>query len=252
MADTTRAGWAVQDVVLRDAPALCFGLLALANDGTIESDAHAFLGAEDIRIYTTRVYTPRQNNLATFAALEGRLASAAAMFPEDRLDVIGFGCTSGAMALGPDRIRAAFAARPGVPVTDPVSAALRAFQALGCRRIALLTPYIPEVNALVGSFLTTQGLELAATGYFPLTDDDARNRVTAGSIEHAATRLTEDPAIEALFVSCTALRGATMVEQLEARIGRPVVMSNQALCWDALRLAGDRRLVANGGRLFSH
>ena len=30
-----------------------------------------------------------------------------------------------------------------------------------------------------------------------------------------------------------------MIDALEARVGKPVVTSNQAMAWDALRLAGD-------------
>ncbi len=171
--------------------------------------------------------------------------------PDDRLDVIAFGCTSGTMAIGPERVHAAIgAARRGVLVTDPVSAALRGFAALGCRRVALLTPYIGEVNAVVETFLIARGLDLVRKGYFPLQDDNARARVTPDALEAAAVALGDDPAVGALFISCTALRSAPMVVRLEARIGRPVVTSNQALCWDALRLMGDRRATPQGGRLF--
>jgi maleate isomerase len=243
--------WVELDVALLPEPALCLGLIALANDGTIEGDMHAFLRGDDIRICTTRVYTPRRNNLATLSALQDRLAVAAAtLVPDDRLDVVAFGCTSGAMALGPENVRATLSRdRPSLRVTDPVSASLRAFERLGCRRIAVLTPYVGEVNAMVGRFLSEHGLDLRATGYFPLIDDNARARVTAASFEDAASRLTEDTTIEGLFISCTALRTAGMIERLEQRIGRPVVSSNQALSWDALRLSGYTRPIAGGGQL---
>lgn len=243
--------WTELEVALVPEPALCLGLIALANDGTTERDLHAFLRADDIRICTTRVYTPLRNSLATLNALQDRLSVAAStLVPEDRLDVVAFGCTSGAMALGPDNVRAALTRdRPSLHVTDPISASLRALERLGCRRIAVLTPYIGEVNAMVGRFLCERGLDLRATGYFPLTDDNARARVSLASFEAAASYLTEDPAIEALFISCTALRTAGIIERLEQRIGRPVVTSNQALSWDALRLSGNSRVIAGAGQL---
>ena len=156
------------------------------------------------------------------------------------------------MALGPETVRATLThGRPSLRITDPVSAALRGLARLGCGRIALLTPYLPEVNAMVERFLTGQGLELRATGFFPLSDDNARARVTEASFLDAARRLTVDPAVEALFISCTALRSAGLVARLEDSIGRPVVTSNQALCWDSLRLTGDRRVVAGAGTAVS-
>lgn len=243
--------WTKFDVTLLSEPTLCVGLVALANDGTTERDLHAFLHADDIRICTTRVYTPRRNNLATLNALRDRLAAAAAtLVPEDRLDVVAFGCTSGAMALGPDTVREILAqGRPALKITDPISASLRALARLGCRRIALLTPYIGEVNAMVERYLRDHGLDLRATGYFPLVDDNARARVSADSFEGAALRLIADPTIEGLFIACTALRTANIVERLEQRIGRPVVTSNQALSWDTLRQAGDMRAIQGMGQL---
>ena len=65
----------------------------------------------------------------------------------------------------------------------------------------------------------------------------------------AALQLTADPAVEALFTSCTALRTAGLVDRLEAAIGRPVVTSNQAVAWDLLRQCGGGRSIPGAGRL---
>jgi maleate isomerase len=58
-----------------------------------------------------------------------------------------------------------------------------------------------------------------------------------------------DPAAEAYFISCTAVRSADVIEALERDLGRPVITSNQGMLWGALRAAGiaDRR--AGFGRL---
>jgi maleate isomerase len=250
--DIATTHWTELPVALGAEPAVCVGLIALANDGTIEADVHDYLRAADIRICATRVRTPLRNTLASLVDLGETIADAmTALVPQGRLDVVAFGCTSGAMALGPQAVRATVTrARPSLHVTDPVSAALRGLARLGCRRIALLTPYLPEVNAMVQDFLTGQGLELRACGFFPISDDNARGRVTEASVLEAAKRLTADRAVEALFISCTALRSAGLVQRIEDSIGRPVVTSNQALSWDSLRLAGDTRVVAGAGRLF--
>ena len=44
--------------------------------------------------------------------------------------------------------------------------------------------------------------------------------------------------VEALFISCTALRVSPIIEQPGQRLGKPVVSGNQALAWHAMRLAG--------------
>jgi maleate isomerase len=250
--DLVTTNWVELPVVFGPEPAVCVGLIALANDGTVEADVHDYLRAADIRICTTRVRTPLRNTLASLIDLGDTIDDATAVLvPEGRLDVVAFGCTSGAMALGPETVRAKVArGRPSLHVTDPVSAAMRGLARLGARRIALLTPYVPEVNAMVERFLTDHGLELRASGFFPISNDNERGRVTQASVLEAARRVTADPTIEALFISCTALRSAGLIERVEDCIGRPVIASNQAMCWDSLRLAGDTRTVAGAGRLF--
>ena len=57
--------------------------------------------------------------------------------------------------------------------------------------------------------------------------------------------------MEAVFVSCTSLRLVERVEFLESRLNKPVISSNHALAWRALRLAGRADVVPWFGRLMS-
>ncbi|MDX6330283.1 MAG: maleate isomerase, partial [Streptomycetaceae bacterium] len=54
---------------------------------------------------------------------------------------------------------------------------------------------------------------------------------------------------EGYFLSCTALRSAEIIEELEAELGKPVVTSNQAMVWHALRTGGVADPVPGYGRL---
>ena len=60
---------------------------------------------------------------------------------------------------------------------------------------------------------------------------------------------TDVPDAEALFVSCTALRTSSIIDELEQRLKKPVVTSNQALVWHSLRLSGYETPVEGYGRL---
>ncbi len=244
------SGWTEMEVRLA-AARRSIGLIALANDCTIESDIHGFLALADVRVQTNRIYSPRYSNLSSLRALEGDIGeSAKGLMPDSHLDVVAFGCTSATMALGKDKVHGAIRkARPGLEVTDPITAALKGLRQLGCNRIALLTPYIGEVNLMVEAYLVEQGLDLRRKGFFGVRDDDERSRITLEAFEAAAECLAGDAEVEALLVACTALSTSPVVERLEQRLGKPVVTSNQALAWDALRLAGDPRPLEGHGRL---
>jgi maleate cis-trans isomerase len=53
-----------------------------------------------------------------------------------------------------------------------------------------------------------------------------------------------------VFISCTAIRSAGVIAALEAELGLPVLTSNQAMVWHALRgVLGLPDRVAGFGRL---
>jgi maleate isomerase len=48
----------------------------------------------------------------------------------------------------------------------------------------------------------------------------------------------EDSDMDALFISCTNLRALDAIAPLEARLGKPVLTSNQVLGWHMMQSAG--------------
>ncbi|MEK6346940.1 MAG: Asp/Glu racemase [Burkholderia sp.] len=234
------------------ASAAAIGLLALASDIVIEPELRRLLPREDVGLYTHRIRIGGTLTPESLRALEQDIPEAVArLVPDDRIDVIAFGCTSGAMAIGPDRIAAAIrAARPQAAVTDPVTASLEALRRLGAASIALITPYPDDVNVVIDAYLARHAPPIRARGTFRRTGDPTISRVSPRSIHDAAVALGREP-VDAVFISCTALRCAGVIAQIEDVIGKPVVTSNQALAWHALRLAGHRTPQAGQGHLFT-
>jgi maleate isomerase len=131
-----------------------------------------------------------------------------------------------------------------------VTAAFAAFKALGARRIGVLTPYAPDVNAVVRAYLDTHGADVAAFATFDKRDDREAARISVASITAGITSLARGASLDAVFVSCTSLRLAEHVEAIEAAAGVPVTSSDHALAWHCLRLAGVGDTVPDAGRLF--
>ena len=57
------------------------------------------------------------------------------------------------------------------------------------------------------------------------------------------------PEAEAIFISCTNLRAASVIERLEKETGKPVVTSNQATFWACLRKLGIDESIPTAGKL---
>lgn len=205
-----------------------------------------------VALYVSRIPMSPDVNAATLATMEANLPRSAALFPPGAtLDVIGFGCTSAATVIGPDRVANAVAtARPECGVTEPLSALIAAGRAISASRLGFVTPYAPEVSALMRERLVDAGFEIVSFGSFEESDDRVVARIAPSSILEAIERVAAEGDCDAVVVSCTNLRCLDILAVAEARIGRPVLTSNQAMAWHMLRLAGVPDGCPQAGRLF--
>jgi maleate isomerase len=226
------------------------GLVVPATDRVSEPAFGEMLAGHPVSVVASRVASENTVSMATLSRMVGDLSRAAALLlPGGRIDVVAFSCTSGTVAAGVDAVARAIAdAKPGVPFTTPITAAVAAFRRLGTRRIAVLTPYVDEVNAAIHGFLTTAGLEIVEFGSFHLQTEPEISSVPPEAIVVAGQSIAALRA-EALFISCTALQGHAAIAPLEAALARPVVTSNQAQVWEALSLIDYGRPVHGYGRL---
>ncbi len=221
------------------------GLIVLASDQTIEQEFRHLTGLDGVAVYQSRIMNDNHITPATLGAMETRLGEATeVILPGVPLDVVAFCCTSASMVIGEERVFAQIRAmRPDVACTTPITAAFAAFKAFQAKRIALITPYSDDVNRTIQRYLEKYGVEVPVMGSFYEEDDRRVCRISEASIRNAAMTLGQDSAVDAVFISCTALRAASVVAEIEEALGKPVTTSNHALAWHCLRLAGidDRR-----------
>ena len=228
------------------------GLVVLATDNTLEHEFRQMLQIDGIAFYESRLPSPIDINPTTLAEMEKEIAAATDLIlPGVKLDVAAYCCTSGTVVIGEDKVFARIReARPGIACTTPITAAIAGLKALGARRIALLTPYVEDVNQMLRRFIEARDLEVPVMGSFNHENDNEVARISPDSIRAAVQKLGRYRQVDAVFVSCTSLRLASFVDALELDLGKPVTSSNHALAWHCLRLAGYKEPVPGFGRLF--
>jgi len=228
------------------------GLLVLATDQTMEHEFRTLVRLSGVGLYVARLYNDATITPETLKAMAPRIAPATALLlPGLKLDVVAFGCTSASMVLGEAAIFSEIRkARPEVQCATPATGVFAAFHALGARRIGVLTPYAPDVNRAVRAYIEGRGTEVAAFATFDKPDDREVARIDTRSIREGIKALCGAAALDAVFVSCTSLRLAGIVAEIEAETGIPVTSSDHALAWHALRLAKIEDPIPGFGRLF--
>jgi maleate isomerase len=229
------------------------GVIVLATDQTLEHEFRHLLDVPGVAFYESRIVNDAAITPATLAAMEARLTQATeVILPGLPLDVVAFGCTSASMVIGEEQVFARIReARPGVACTTPITAAFAAFQALGARRLALLTPYRDDINRFMRDYIEARGYRVPVMGSFNEEDDRKAARIDLASIRDAAIDLGRADAVDAVFVSCTSLRLIEAVIEIEAALRKPVTSSNHAMAWHCLRLAGIEESRTRFGTLFA-
>lgn len=228
------------------------GLLVLASDQTMETEFRSLTAVEGVSIYHSRLAMDPIVTPETLVQMETEIPVAARLLPKEMgLKSIGYGCTSGSTMIGEARVAEMLAdAHPGVPSTNPLTAASVALGSMDVKRFALVTPYSPDVTDAMRARFVELGFEIPLVGSFYQSDDFVVGKIDEASILEAASSVGSSPDVDGVFISCTSLRAVGIIEAAESRLGKPVTASNHALAWHLLRLAGVTESFGGKGRLF--
>lgn len=228
------------------------GVIVLETDETLEHEFSRIMALSGVALYHSRIAMVPEIRPDTLARMEHDLPASARLLPPSlQFDAIGFGCTSASTVIGSENVaRAVKTVCPGARVTDPLAALIAAGRSLRAKRLGFVTPYVEEVSARMRQKLEEAGFEIAGFGSFEEGDDRVVARITADSILHAIESVATEASCDAIVASCTNLRCLDVIPQAEAKIGIPVISSNQALAWHMLRLAGIDDTCAQFGQLF--
>lgn len=209
---------------------------------------------DGVTVHFTRV--PLESNPAAddFVAMLDQAGQAAKGLSATGADIIAYGCTSGSMACPADRLIRAMEQASGRPALSTAGAILEALSALGIRRVAMATPYIDATNDKEKAFIERHGFEVTRIAGLGLGGSLEKiqkiSRIPPSDVYEHARSVDSDDA-EALLICCTDLGTADILQPLESELGKPVLSSNSASFWAALRLGRVDQKIEGYGRLLS-
>ena len=230
------------------------GLITLASDFRIEKDFNNIIFGKNIDLYSNRIksYNPLTNK--TLEKMADDITDVTKqILPDQKLDCVAYGCTSGTIAAGYQSIyKKVNLAKPNTKVTTPITSAINALKVLGINNLSIFTPYTDEINqSVINYFKIEGGIEISELSYFDIASDLDIGKVDP---EHLFDVLVKKDlsSSEALFVSCTALPVLSIIKDLEKKLGKIVLSSNQTLIWDTLNQIDYKDKVEGYGELFNN
>jgi maleate isomerase len=231
------------------------GLITLASDSSVLPE-YTRLMPEGVAVYPAPIVLPRGEVSAAALAemLEGdQLERAAALLAWTEVDIIVFACTTGSLVHGVGWDRALIARiehASGIRATTTTTAVLDALRAVDATSLAVATPYIDELNAIERRFLEESGFRVTSIAGLNCATDREIGRLDPENAAALVARV-DTPEADAIFISCTNFHCLPVVADLERRFGKPVVTSNLAGAWAALRGIGIDDAISGYGRLLT-
>jgi maleate isomerase len=206
------------------------GVIVPSSNTTVEADFMRALPL-GVTFHVARMFLAETTAEAERRMIHDHVPIAVADLASLRPHVVAFACTSGGAVLGAEgeaELIGKIARDTGVPVISTNDAVGAAVERQGPQRIAVLTPYIDELNQAIRAGLERRGLTVAHIAGLGLTDNFSICSVAPPEIVAFAERELAGRDFDLLFVSCTNFRAVEARPLLERRFGVPVVTSNQA------------------------
>ncbi|MBB4935116.1 maleate cis-trans isomerase [Lipingzhangella halophila] len=168
------------------------------------------------------------------------------------VDSVVWACTSGSFVFGWKGARTQVEGVrevAGTPASSTSFAFVNAVRHLDLSRVAIAASYPDDVTLRFVEFLRDGGVEVVAMASRDIiTAAEVGTLAGADVLDFVARNDHEDA--EAILVPDTALHSAGILDDLEERVGKPVLTANQVSVWEGLRLAGAENPHDGLGSLF--
>ena len=227
------------------------GLITLGSDFRIEKDFNNVVYGKSIDLYVNRIhcYNPLTNE--TLAKMADDITDVTKdILPDQKIDCVAYGCTSGTVAAGFDTIKSKInLAKPNAKVTTPITSTIKALKKLDIKKISIFTPYTKAINDSVVNYFKKENIIINSLTYFDIASDLDIGKVDENYLFEVLSKIDLKDS-DALFVSCTALPVLSIIDRLEKKLNKIILSSNQTLIWDALNLIGNKAPVVGYGKIF--
>ena len=227
------------------------GLIVPASNTAAETQFQRY-APEGVGVHTTRLRMTGKYS-RPLHELAGDITRAAEALSDTDPGVIVFHCTANSMAegqAGEARILELVEQASGCRALTTGLAVKEALAELRLRKLVLISPYVKATNEHEIEFLGQAGYEVVHDLGLGLTGGgDEYLRITPKewtdlTVEHRRAEA------DGYSLSCTATTMIDAIEDVERRLVKPVVNSNQAVLWAALRRLEITEPIAGLGRLF--
>lgn len=206
------------------------GLLVPSSNTVMEVDLYRNL-PKHMTLHTARMYLEETTRSAEMKMIEEFAPKAAELVKTAKPHLVVFGCTSAGSLGGPQydkEICSGLSKITGVPTVGVFSSVREALRRSQTRSVAVITPYIEDINASIRAGLEEDGFEVAAIHGIGIDVNFELATVTPEEIAEFSSERLKDVKADIIFFSCTNFHAMEALPLLKQHFDCPMITSNTA------------------------
>ncbi|MGD2247422.1 MAG: maleate cis-trans isomerase [Candidatus Methanofastidiosia archaeon] len=217
---------------------LRIGLIVPSGNIVMENEFYRVIHSiPGISIHATRIFLG-SGSLESLLNMKKGLKRASKELKTAEVDVIAYGCTSGSFAKGLNfdkEIITEIETKTNIPATTTSTAVVEALQTLHVKKIAVGTPYCPEVDKKEKEFFESSGFKVITIKGLDIQPIFQQGMQPPHVAYDLGCTINSADA-ECIFISCTDFRTFEIIDALEKKLRKPVVSANQATLWHIFKM----------------
>lgn len=240
------------------------GQIVPSSNTTMETEIPAMLRAresiapERFSFHSSRM---RMRNVTReeLAAMDVESDRCALELSDAQVDVMGYACLVAIMAQGRGYHRQSqqrlheVTANNGhpTPVVSSAGALTEGLTILGAKKVAVITPYMKPLTEMVVDYIESEGVAVQDSISLEIADNLAVGRRDPDALLEIVDGLNWQGADAVVLSACVQMPSLGAVQEVEDRLGIPVVSAATCTTYQMLRALGLATRVPAAGRLLS-
>ena len=245
----------------RSAKQFRIGMIVPSSNVTMETEIPAMLGArmaelpgEGFTFHGSRMRMLRVS-AEELKRMDADSDRCAVELADAQCDLMAYACLVAIMAQGHGYHRASeerlTRVAGGIPVISSAGALVYALEALGVRKIAVVTPYMKSLTAQVCDYIQHENVEVVSSISREVPDNAAVGRLDPNDLRAIYKDLDLKGAEAIVLSACVQMPSLPAIQAVEDECGLPVISAATATTYVMLERLGLRTYVPRAGRLLS-
>ncbi|OLN23042.1 Asp/Glu racemase [Domibacillus antri] len=176
-----------------------------------------------------------------------------------RCDVLAYACLVAIMCQGPgyheiseERLGKAVEKNGGpAPIVSSAGALIEGLEAIGAKKVSIITPYMKPLTQTVIEYLNAAGIEVIDSISLEVADNLEVGRLNPLNLIDHADKLNIEGADAVVLSACVQMPSLPAIQAVQDRLGVPVLSAGVATVYKILKQLNLKTEVPNAGHLLS-